>query len=84
MFKNTDYWGFVFSRMMVGMSTAGIFVITYVLAMEMIGPDYRHIAGAISQFFGIVGYFGMTLIAYSLNYDWRLMQVYIFKLFIIV
>jgi len=60
---------------MVGMATSGIFVITYVLGMEMVGPDYRHIAGTVCGYFEIIGYFGMALIAYYLSHDWRLMQV---------
>jgi len=50
--------------------------------MEMVGPDYRHIAGTVCGYFEIIGYFGMALIAYFLSNHWRLMQVLIFIYFI--
>ena len=37
----TNYWLFVFLRMVVGATTSGVFLVAYVLAMEMVGPQYR-------------------------------------------
>ena len=59
------------------MSTFGIFMVSFVLAMEMVGPSYRAIAGTLCQFFHVFGYFLMDLIAYFVNKNWHLLQIFI-------
>jgi len=61
--------------MMIGMTSSGIFVTSHALAMEMVGPKYRLVAGTVREYFYILGYFLITLVAYFLNSNWRLLQV---------
>jgi len=69
------YWPFIVVRMMIGATNSGIFLTSHALAMEMVGPKYRLIAGTVREYFYILGYFLLTLVAYYLNSYWRLLQV---------
>ena len=70
-----EYWSFVLARMVIGMTTSGVFLVSYVLAMEMVGPKYRLIAGTLCQYYYTFGFFTMCLVAYLLNDNWHLLQV---------
>jgi hypothetical protein len=51
----------------VGATTSGVFLVAYVLAMEMVGPQYRVMAGTICQYYYTVGYLTMAGLAFLLN-----------------
>jgi len=70
-----EYWSFVLVRMVVGATTSGVFLVAYVLGMEMVGPKYRVVAGTLCQYYYTVGYFVMALIAYFLNSDWQMLEL---------
>ena len=70
-----EYWSFIVMRMVVGASTSGVFLVAYVLAMEMVGPRYRVVAGTLCQYYYTAGYIFMAGVAFSLNQDWHLLQV---------
>jgi hypothetical protein len=36
-----EYWSFSIVRLFIGITTSGVFLVSYVLAMEMVGPNYR-------------------------------------------
>jgi hypothetical protein len=61
--------------MIIGMTTSGVFLVSYVLAMEMVGPKYRVVAGTLCQYYYTFGFFAMCLVAYFLNNNWHLLQV---------
>ena len=61
--------------MIIGMTTSGVFLVSYVLAMEMVGPKHRMTAGTLCVFYYTVGFFAMCLVAYFLNDNWHLLQV---------
>ena len=71
----TDYWSFIILRCVVGATTSGVFLVAYVLAMEMVGPRYRVVAGTLCQYYYTMGYLIMALVAYLLNHNWHLLQV---------
>ena len=50
-----EYWSFVFARMVIGMTTSGVFLVAYVLAMEMVGPSSRMVAGTLCQYYYTFG-----------------------------
>ena len=70
-----EYWSFTLMRMVVGASTSGVFLVAYVLAMEMVGPRYRVVAGTLCQYYYTAGYLVMAAVAFILNQDWHLLQV---------
>jgi len=70
-----DYWAFIILRCIVGATTSGVFLVAYVLAMEMVGPKYRVIAGTLCQYYYTFGYIVMAGIAYFLNDNWQLLQI---------
>ena len=69
-----EYWSFLSFRVVVGATTSGVFLVSYVLAMEMVGPKYRVLAGTLCQYYYTFGYFVMSLVAYYLNDNWKLLQ----------
>ena len=50
-----EYWSFMFTRMIIGMTTSGVFLVSYVLAMEMVGPSSRMVAGTLCQYYYTFG-----------------------------
>jgi len=70
-----EYWSFILMRMVVGASTSGVFLVAYVLAMEMVGPQYRVVAGTLCQYYYTAGYIFMSAVAYGLNQDWQSLQI---------
>jgi len=70
-----SYWGFIILRCIVGATTSGVFLVAYVLAMEMVGPKYRVLAGTLCQYYYTFGYIVMAGVAYFLNDNWQLLQI---------
>ena len=70
-----EYWSFIVMRMVVGASTSGVFLVAYVLAMEMVGPRYRVVAGTLCQYYYTAGYIFMAAVAFTLNQDWHVLQI---------
>ena len=60
---------------MAGAAVSGLFIVAFCLAMEMVGPKYRVIAGTLCQFFTTCGYFVMPGVAYLLNFNWHYLQI---------
>ncbi|XP_075216993.1 organic cation transporter isoform X2 [Lycorma delicatula] len=69
-----NYIVFVLFRMMVGASTSGVFLVAYVIGLEMVGPQKRMFAGVAVQFFFSTGYILTAAFAYFLR-DWRWLQI---------
>ncbi|GJQ67658.1 Orct [Trypoxylus dichotomus] len=69
-----EYWTFTITRAIVGSTTSGVFLVAYVIAMEMVGPPKRPIAGTICQMFFSVGYMLTALFAYYIH-NWRHLQI---------
>lgn len=70
----THYIVYVLSRMMIGATTSGVFIVAYVLAMEMVGPSSRMFAGVAVQMFFTIGFIMVGGFAYFLT-DWRQFQI---------
>ena len=70
-----EYWSFTMARMFVGMTTSGVFLVSYVLALETVGPRFRVLAGTLCQYYYTFGFFLMALVAYFLNSDWKMLQI---------
>ncbi|XP_067010714.1 organic cation transporter protein [Anabrus simplex] len=68
-----EYVSFMITRMIIGATTAGVFLVAYVIAMEMVGPSKRLLAGVLIQLFFTLGYLLTGLFAYFIR-DWRLLQ----------
>lgn len=70
----TEYYAFVLCRLVIGSTTSGVFLVAYVIAMEMVGPSKRLYAGVVCQFFFTTGYILTAAFAYFIK-DWRILQV---------
>ncbi|XP_069673393.1 organic cation transporter protein isoform X2 [Periplaneta americana] len=68
-----EYYTFMLCRLVVGSTTSGVFLVAYVIAMEMVGPTKRLFAGVVCQFFFTTGYILTAAFAYFIK-DWRILQ----------
>ncbi|XP_055716130.1 organic cation transporter protein-like [Phlebotomus papatasi] len=69
-----EYLTYTISRIVVGATTSGVFLVAYVLAMEMVGPSWRLFAGTIMMMFFSVGYMLTAAFAYFFP-GWRALQI---------
>ncbi|XP_030573667.1 organic cation transporter protein-like [Drosophila novamexicana] len=69
-----DYFTYTISRLIVGATTSGVFLVAYVIAMEMVGASYRLFAGVAVQMFFSVGFMLTAGFAYFIH-DWRWLQI---------
>ncbi|EDV53886.1 organic cation transporter-like protein [Drosophila erecta] len=69
-----EYFTYTFARLMVGATTSGVFLVAYVVAMEMVGPDKRLYAGIFVMMFFSVGFMLTAVFAYFFH-DWRWLQI---------
>ncbi|KAG4075747.1 hypothetical protein HA402_003573 [Bradysia odoriphaga] len=69
-----EYITYTISRIIVGATTSGVFLVAYVIAMEMVGPTRRLFAGVVSMMFFSLGYMLVGAFAYFIT-DWRYLQI---------
>lgn len=69
-----DFYSFTFFRMVVGATTSGVFLVAYVIALEMVGPKKRMFAGVVCQMFFTLGFLLTALFAYFIR-NWRHLQI---------
>lgn len=69
-----DYITYTTARMVIGATTSGVFLVSYVLAMEMVGPSRRLFAGVAVMMFFSFGYILTAAFAYYFT-DWREFQI---------
>ncbi|XP_012216621.1 organic cation transporter protein [Linepithema humile] len=65
---------YVIFRLIVGSTTSGVFLVAYVIALEMVGPKKRLVAGVGCQLFFTTGYILTAGFAYFIT-DWRMLQI---------
>ncbi|XP_026672740.1 organic cation transporter protein-like [Ceratina calcarata] len=69
-----EFISYVIFRLIVGSTTSGVFLVAYVIALEMVGPKKRLVAGVGCQLFFTTGYILTAAFAYFIT-DWRMLQV---------
>ncbi|XP_057338281.1 organic cation transporter protein [Microplitis mediator] len=69
-----EYISYVIFRLIVGSTTSGVFLVAYVIALEMVGPKKRSVAGVGCQLFFTLGYILTAGFAYYIR-DWRYLQI---------
>ncbi|KAJ3662937.1 hypothetical protein Zmor_007251 [Zophobas morio] len=69
-----ELWSFSLARAIVGATTSGVFLVAYVIALEMVGPQKRLLAGTGCQMFFSAGYMLTAAFAVYIN-DWRNLQL---------
>ncbi|XP_043286002.1 organic cation transporter protein [Venturia canescens] len=69
-----EYISYVIFRLIVGSTTSGVFLVAYVIALEMVGPSKRLVAGVGCQLFFTTGYI-LTAAFAALIKDWRMLQI---------
>lgn len=69
-----EFWSFTFARMIIGASTSGVFLVAYVIALEMVSANKRPIAGTVCQMFFSVGYMLTAVFAIYID-NWRTLQL---------
>ncbi|EDW24503.1 GL23361 [Drosophila persimilis] len=69
-----EYFTYTMARVIVGATTSGVFLVAYVIAMEMVGPAKRLYAGIFVMMFFSVGFMLTAAFAYFIH-DWRWLQI---------
>lgn len=69
-----EYLTYTISRIIIGATTSGVFLVAYVIAMEMVGAKDRLFAGVIVMMFFSFGYVLTAGFAYLIT-DWRWLQI---------
>ncbi|EDW67543.1 organic cation transporter-like protein [Drosophila virilis] len=69
-----EYFTYTLARIVVGSTTSGVFLVAYVIAMEMVGPAKRLYAGIFVMMFFSIGYMLTAAFAYFIH-DWRWLQI---------
>lgn len=69
-----NFYIYTIARIMIGATTSGVFLVAYVLAMEMVGPSSRLFAGVAVQMFFSFGYIALAGFSHFFA-DWREFQI---------
>ncbi|XP_058804844.1 organic cation transporter protein isoform X2 [Phymastichus coffea] len=69
-----EFVTYIVFRAIVGSTTSGVFLVAYVIALEMVGPQKRLIAGIGCQLFFTAGYIMTAGFACYIT-DWRTLQI---------
>ncbi|XP_054091844.1 organic cation transporter protein [Zeugodacus cucurbitae] len=69
-----DYLTYIIARFVIGATTSGVFLVAYVIAMEMVGPKKRLYAGIFLMMFFSVGFMLTGAFAYFIS-EWRTLQI---------
>lgn len=69
-----SFWVFCILRFIVGLSCAGMFMTSFVLGMEIVGPSKRVWAGIVIEYFFAVGLVVLAGVAYALR-DWMYIEI---------
>ncbi|XP_059468322.1 organic cation transporter protein-like [Neocloeon triangulifer] len=69
-----EYYTFIFARLCIGISTSGVYLVAYIIGMEMVSPSKRIYAGVIMNYFFTAGYILTAFAAYFIK-DWRTLQI---------
>ncbi|XP_012259249.2 organic cation transporter protein-like [Athalia rosae] len=69
-----EYISYMIFRLIVGSTTSGVFLVAYVIALEMVGPKKRLVAGMGCQLFFSSGYILVAGLAYYFT-NWRTLQI---------
>ncbi|XP_050392340.1 organic cation transporter protein isoform X1 [Patella vulgata] len=65
---------YVCLRFFTGISNSGLFLVVFVLGVELVGPSKRMLAGIIVEYFWAFGVMILGGVAYALR-DWQLLQM---------
>ncbi|XP_042224923.1 organic cation transporter protein-like isoform X2 [Homarus americanus] len=69
-----DYYVLTILRFILGASLQGVFLVAYVMAMELVGKKRRVLVGVLAQAFYTLGFFTAAALAWSIT-SWRWLQI---------
>ncbi|XP_050391448.1 organic cation transporter protein [Patella vulgata] len=67
---STDFISFATLRFFTGLAMSGIFMTSFVIGLELVGPSKRTIAGMVIMVFWAIGLFVLTICAYLIR-NWK-------------
>ncbi|XP_002730705.1 organic cation transporter protein-like [Saccoglossus kowalevskii] len=68
------YAAFAVGQFFIGMTTSGMYIVGFVICMELVGKSKRTFAGTMVFTFFAIGYILLALIAFLLDGHWRKLQ----------
>ena len=69
-----NFYVFIPFYILQGAAQTGLFLVTFTLGTELVGPSYRLFAGFLVQSFYSIGYMTLAGVAYALR-DWRYIEL---------
>ncbi|XP_077990549.1 organic cation transporter protein-like [Glandiceps talaboti] len=69
------YLFFIICQFLLGITSTGMYLVGFVLGVELVGVKYRTASSMIICIFFAVGYMLLAIIAYAVNGNWRKIQL---------
>lgn len=69
-----NFYVFIPFYILQGAAQTGLFLVTFTMGTEMVGPNYRLVAGFLVQSFYSIGYMTLAGLAYGIR-DWRYIEL---------
>ncbi|XP_063403879.1 organic cation transporter protein-like isoform X2 [Mytilus trossulus] len=69
-----NFYVFIPFYILQGAAQTGLFLVTFTLGTELVGPSYRLVAGFLVQSFYSIGYMTLSVLAYGIR-DWRYIEL---------
>ncbi|XP_077990548.1 organic cation transporter protein-like [Glandiceps talaboti] len=70
-----SYGFFVVCQFLLGVSSTGMFLVGFVLGVELVGVEYRTLCGIVIEIFFAIGYMLLAIIAGAVDGNWRKIQL---------
>lgn len=71
---STGFWTWAFSRVIVGLTIPAVYQIPFIIALELVGPNYRSFVTVMTCTFYTFGLMMLAGITYFIR-DWRLLSL---------
>ncbi|XP_030850613.1 organic cation transporter protein isoform X2 [Strongylocentrotus purpuratus] len=69
-----SYWFYTIFRMILASANMGVFLLSFIIGTEFVGPSKRVIAGIVIMIFFSIGYMLLALFAYFIR-EWWILQL---------
>ncbi|XP_070533075.1 organic cation transporter protein-like [Ptychodera flava] len=69
-----SYAFFLICQLIMGICSTGMFLVGYVIGVELVGVEYRTMCGIVIEIFFACGYMLLAIVAAAVNGDWRKIQ----------
>ncbi|XP_077977695.1 organic cation transporter protein-like [Glandiceps talaboti] len=69
------YYVFAIGQFCMGIGAMGIFLVGFVIGVELVGPTWRTFAGIFIEIFYAIGYISLAVVAWAYHTKWRYLEM---------